>query len=139
MIFRFSCLKTSNLLNFQNDILEHFFPYSRHKNWIFWSKCEQIRKRLWMWSITGEIFNKKLDFLCSDSSVPNWRGFISFFINSQLPPISLNYDPPLAKKAHQTVTTPFIENYHIPTPIKSMQRDCVRKEVNYINFLNNFP
>ena len=67
------------------------------------------------------------------------EGVSFLYYKLSLPPISLNYDPPLAKRAHQTATTPFIENYHIPTPIKSMQRDCVRKEVNYINFLNNFP
>ena len=138
MIFRFSCLKTSNLLNFQNDILEHFFPYSRHKNWIFWSKCEQIRRRLRIWSITEEICNEKLDFLCSDSSVPNCRGFISFFVNSHYHLFQLIMIHPWRRKLTRLPTIPFIENYHIPTHIKGIQRDWVRKEVNYIKLLKNF-
>ena len=33
---------------------------------VFFSKCDQIRTKLRIWSFTVEILNEKLDFLCCD-------------------------------------------------------------------------
>ena len=33
----------------------------------FFSKCEQIRKKLWIFTFTKEIFDGKLEFKCSAS------------------------------------------------------------------------
>ena len=53
----------------------------------FFSKCDQIRRKLWIWShLTEEILNGKLHFLCCDThSEEDWLGA---YLPSSPPPLT---------------------------------------------------